>query len=247
MKRILWLIVVLMIVGLGANAEGDFISGAEAERIARADLQAYSGLTEDEMSDFTTKSDEVEDWSFKNRGIARRVCSTYDVHPGLPDLFITHFISATDGKVISREDSPFQDGEDFARYYHSIAACSEFLYAQEALEETYGPFRTWPEAKQQEFYAQYGNHNDFLSEQHYPLPTDVQSWEAQHAANQFLMNQYGYTEEKLARFEVETDHQYMEFHPDFWFVNYTREGTDIPEVILMVHYEDGVILEVEEL
>lgn len=50
-----------MIIGLLANAEENFISGAEAERFARADLQMYSGLAEDEMSDSTTKSDEVEE------------------------------------------------------------------------------------------------------------------------------------------------------------------------------------------
>ncbi len=149
---------------------GDFISGAEAERIARADLQTYGGLTDEEMSDFTTKSDEVEDWSFKKRGISWRVCSTYDAHHGLPDLHLTHFISATDGKVICREDSAFQDGEDFARYYRSLAACSKFLYAQEALEETDGSFRMLPDARQQAIYAQYGNYNVFLSEQHYPCP-----------------------------------------------------------------------------
>lgn len=245
MKRILWLIVVFMIVGLGANAEGNFISGEEAERIARADLQAYSGLTDDEMSDFITQSGEVEDWSFKDMGMARNVESIYYVHPGLPDLSISHFISATDGKMIRRFDTPFQDGKDFVRYYHSIAACSDFLYAQEALEETHGPFRTWSEAKQQEFYAQYGNHSDFLNEQHYPLPTDVQSWEARRAADQFMMGQYGYTEETLAQFYVETDHDYMEFHPDFWSIRYKRDREDISGILIEVHHEDGVILEVE--
>lgn len=247
MKRILGLIVMFMIVGLGAQAEGNFISGEEAVIIAKADLQAYGSLTESELDSFTFESDEVEDRSDKGMGMVRCVHATYDVHPGLPDLYMAHYISATDGKVLKRFDAPFRDGEDFARYYHSIGACSEFLYAQETLEETYGPFRTWPEAKQQEFYAQYGNYNDFLNEQYLPLPTDVQSWEARHAADQFLMNQYGYTEEKLAQFEVETEHQYMEFHPDFWFVNYRREGTGMPEIILKVHYEEGMILEIEEL
>lgn len=247
MKRILWLIVVFMIVGLGVHAEGNFISGEEAVIIAKADLQAYGSLTESELDSFTFESDEVEDRSDKGMGMVRCVRAINDVHPGLPDLRIAHFISATNGKVVKRFDAPFRNGKDFARYYHLIGACSEFLYAQETLEETYGPFRTWPEAKQQEFYAQYGNYNDFLNEHYLPLPTDVQSWEARHATDQLMVDQYGYTEEELAQFDVETDYQYMEFHPDFWFVNYTRKGEDQPQITFTVHYEDGVILEIKEL
>ena len=247
MKRMLWLIVVCMIVGLGAHAEGGFISAEAAVIAAKADLQAYGGLTGGELDSFTFVSDGVEDRSDKGMGMVRCVHAVYDVHPGLPDLRIAHFISATDGKVVARFDSPFRDGRDFAGYYRTIGACSAFLYAQEALEETDGPFRTWPEAKQQAFYARYGNYNDFLSKQYLPLPTDVQSWEARHATDRLMADQYGYAEGELAQFEVETVYQYMESRPDIWFVSYARKGEDVPLITFAVHYEDGVILKVGEV
>ena len=106
-----------MIVGLGAHAEGGFISAEAAVIAAKADLQAYGGLTGGELDSFTFESDGVEDRSDKGMGMVRCVHAVYDAHPGLPDLRLAHFISATDGKVVARFDSPFRDGRDFAGYY----------------------------------------------------------------------------------------------------------------------------------
>ena len=247
MKRIFVLIIALMMVGSGASAGNQYISGPEAERIAMADFQAYAGLTESELSDFVANSDEVEDWSFKNWGLARRVCTVFDVHPGLPDLSVVHFIAATDGEIVNRVYTPFATGEDLRRYYHSLKACSESLYAQEVLEKTYGPFRTWTKDQQEQFYARYGNFEDFLNEYYYPLPTDIQSWEARQAADQYMMERYGCTEEDLAQLVVETSHCYDAFDPDFWFVDYKQDANALQSITIEVYHEGGEIVGVEQL
>lgn len=234
MKRIFVLMIVLMMVGYGASAGSQYISGAEAERIARADLQAYAGLTDSELNDFVFESDIVEDLSHRGLGMIRYVYSTFDVHPGLPDLSITHYISAASGKVKERSTYAFEDGEDYAQYYHSLKACSESLYAQEALEKTYGPFRTWTKDQQEQFYARYGNFEDFLNENYYPLPTDIQSWEARQAADQYMMERYECTEADLAQLIVETSHRYDAFDSDFWYVDYKQDAEALQSITIKV-------------
>lgn len=56
MKRILCLIVIFMIVGLGAQTEEGFIPKVKVKRITRADLQAYSSLMENKIKGFCTQN-----------------------------------------------------------------------------------------------------------------------------------------------------------------------------------------------
>lgn len=217
-------------------AEGSTASETDAVATARTTFMEACGFTEDDLLKYimTVK---FEDRSAKGQDSTWGVSFEYDTPYSLGFMYFTVVVSASDGRV--KNTSGAKQFTEFMTGFQSFEATA---LAQEELEQEKGPYRNWPEDEKASFNAKFSD-TSFAKEKQFPLPEDMQLWEAAELAKKAIIKEYGVTSEEIDALKLSGDF-FAQEEPRAWMIGFSDGGE--AKYAVTVLSPDGSIKMVEK-